>query len=198
MYARQTLRALAAHSGIPKTTIVQHMKDEKQLQARSSCVRPRLTDANTAAQMKHVMNFLQPTSNGNQIFADMNSYISCPLKVVLFDAGEEEVLCLHGYPNQPGQVEAVHYQSHVFGGGGSTPLRLSQQGDVRQQDRYMTPSGAPTCAAQQQEQSKWDYAYRPSKRHGGRLPLDDLGQGRTCNPSKDAKAWSDRHDHVVL
>ncbi|KAF0724137.1 hypothetical protein AaE_009806, partial [Aphanomyces astaci] len=75
MYARQTQRALAAHSGVPKTTIVQHMKDEKQLQARSSYVRPQLTDAKTAARMKHVMNFLQPTSNGNQVFVDMNSYI---------------------------------------------------------------------------------------------------------------------------
>ncbi|ETV88715.1 hypothetical protein H257_00234 [Aphanomyces astaci] len=57
MYARQTLRELAAHSGTPKTTIVQRMKDEKQLQARSRYVRPHLTDANTDARMKHVMNF---------------------------------------------------------------------------------------------------------------------------------------------
>ncbi|ETV64510.1 hypothetical protein H257_18603 [Aphanomyces astaci] len=28
MYAQQTMRALAAHSGIPKTTLVQHMKEE--------------------------------------------------------------------------------------------------------------------------------------------------------------------------
>ncbi|ETV78383.1 hypothetical protein H257_07943 [Aphanomyces astaci] len=75
MYARQTLRALWAHSGIPKTTLVQHMRDEKNLRARASYVRPHLTDANAVTRMKHAMSFLQPTSSGNQVFADMNSYI---------------------------------------------------------------------------------------------------------------------------
>ncbi|KAF0746007.1 hypothetical protein AaE_008300 [Aphanomyces astaci] len=70
MYARQTLRALSAHSGIPKTTLVQHMRDEKTMRARSSYV-----DTNALTRMKHAMSFLQPTSSGNQVFADMNSYI---------------------------------------------------------------------------------------------------------------------------
>ncbi|KAF0707641.1 hypothetical protein AaE_013517 [Aphanomyces astaci] len=74
MYARQTLWALSAHSGIPKTTLVQHMQDETILRAMFCYVRPHLTDTNAVTRMTHAMSFLQPTSSEDQVFADMNSY----------------------------------------------------------------------------------------------------------------------------
>ncbi|ETV76878.1 hypothetical protein H257_09316 [Aphanomyces astaci] len=45
-HQRQTLRSVAAHSGIPKTSIVRHMKAVTRLKARSSYVKPYLTEAN--------------------------------------------------------------------------------------------------------------------------------------------------------
>ncbi|KAF0774314.1 hypothetical protein AaE_001986 [Aphanomyces astaci] len=72
MFARQTLRALAAPSGVPKTTLVLHLKEEQQLRARSSYVRPHLT-APAPSEARHI---LPPTNvTKNQVFADMNSYI---------------------------------------------------------------------------------------------------------------------------
>ncbi|RHY14452.1 hypothetical protein DYB37_009979 [Aphanomyces astaci] len=42
----QTLRSLASHSGIPKTTIIWHMAATKKLKARSSHIKPCLTENN--------------------------------------------------------------------------------------------------------------------------------------------------------
>ncbi|KAF0766738.1 hypothetical protein AaE_002902, partial [Aphanomyces astaci] len=68
---RQTLRSLAAHSGIPKTTIMRHMAANKKLMARSSHVKPFLTDANKTERLRFAMNFLLPGSKGRHFFDNM-------------------------------------------------------------------------------------------------------------------------------
>ncbi|ETV73520.1 hypothetical protein H257_11644 [Aphanomyces astaci] len=48
---RQTQRSLAAHSGIPQTTIMRHMAATKKPMPHSSHVKPFLTDANKTKRL---------------------------------------------------------------------------------------------------------------------------------------------------
>ncbi|KAH9155440.1 hypothetical protein AeRB84_002581 [Aphanomyces euteiches] len=72
---RQTLRSLASASGIPKTAIVKHMKEEKRLKARSSYVKPALSEKNKEEHMKFALSFLQPGPCGKHIFSNMHDYV---------------------------------------------------------------------------------------------------------------------------
>ncbi|ETV74610.1 hypothetical protein H257_10747 [Aphanomyces astaci] len=74
LHERQTLRSLAARSGISKTTIIRHMECAKTLKLKFSHSKPYLTDANKINRMKHALAFLQPSSN-ETIFDSMNSYV---------------------------------------------------------------------------------------------------------------------------
>ncbi|ETV75776.1 hypothetical protein H257_10147 [Aphanomyces astaci] len=56
--ARQTLRSLAAHSRIPKTTLVRHMKEVKTLNAKSSYSKPLLTEDTQRLRVEHALSFL--------------------------------------------------------------------------------------------------------------------------------------------
>ncbi|RHY64649.1 hypothetical protein DYB34_010214, partial [Aphanomyces astaci] len=55
-FTRQTLRSMAYQSKIPKTTIIRHMSETKRLMARSSYVKPLLTQDNTKARLDFAMN----------------------------------------------------------------------------------------------------------------------------------------------
>ncbi|KAF0690738.1 Aste57867_17890 [Aphanomyces stellatus] len=65
---RQTMRSLETHSKIPKTTIINHMKEKKTLKARSSHVKPLLTQENLTTRLKYAWSFLRPAACGNYIF----------------------------------------------------------------------------------------------------------------------------------
>ncbi|KAF0706140.1 hypothetical protein AaE_014255 [Aphanomyces astaci] len=71
---RQTLRDMAAQSGIPKTTIVRHMKVNPKLKAMSSYSKPMLTDDNKVQRMKHALSFI-PTLSKGTIFGNMNNFV---------------------------------------------------------------------------------------------------------------------------
>ncbi|KAF0714687.1 Aste57867_3751 [Aphanomyces stellatus] len=69
---RQTLRALAESCKIPKTTIKRHMdKEESTLKARSSRLKPLLTEANAKDRLKYALSFLRPALCGNHVFVNM-------------------------------------------------------------------------------------------------------------------------------
>ncbi|ETV89236.1 hypothetical protein H257_00592 [Aphanomyces astaci] len=72
---RQTLRSLAKKSGIAKTTIVRHMKDNPRLKARSSYVKPFLTPTNIEARLRFAMGFVRPLPNGTFSFISMDNYV---------------------------------------------------------------------------------------------------------------------------
>ncbi|ETV69461.1 hypothetical protein H257_14831 [Aphanomyces astaci] len=72
---RQTLRSLAAHNGIPKTTIMRHMPATKKLMARSSHLKPFLTVANKTERLRFAMNFLLPGSKGRHFFDAMYNQV---------------------------------------------------------------------------------------------------------------------------
>ncbi|KAF0705951.1 hypothetical protein AaE_014312, partial [Aphanomyces astaci] len=74
-HQRQTLRSVAAHSGIPKTSIVRHMKAVARLKARSSYVKPYLTEANQRTRLEFAMSFLKPSRDGTILFVDMHNYV---------------------------------------------------------------------------------------------------------------------------
>ncbi|ETV68960.1 hypothetical protein H257_15296 [Aphanomyces astaci] len=74
MHARQTMRTLAAQSGIPKTTIFRHMQRAKTLKSKTSHSKPYLTDANTVQRMRHAASFLRPSPNGT-LFDNMHSQV---------------------------------------------------------------------------------------------------------------------------
>ncbi|KAF0737607.1 hypothetical protein AaE_008924 [Aphanomyces astaci] len=57
------MRSLAAQSGVPKTTIIRHMKNDKTLKAKSNYSKPYLTDANAVHRMQYAMAFLHPSPN---------------------------------------------------------------------------------------------------------------------------------------
>ncbi|KAF0715497.1 hypothetical protein As57867_003334, partial [Aphanomyces stellatus] len=71
---RQTLRSLEAHSKIPKTTLLNHMK-ESNLKAKSSYSKPMLSDDNKDDRMRFASSFLRPQSNGTHMFAPMHEYV---------------------------------------------------------------------------------------------------------------------------
>ncbi|KAF0749382.1 hypothetical protein AaE_007059, partial [Aphanomyces astaci] len=54
----ETMRSLAAQSGVPKTTIIRHMKNDKTLKAKSNYSKPYLTDAKAVHRMQYAMAFL--------------------------------------------------------------------------------------------------------------------------------------------
>ncbi|ETV63729.1 hypothetical protein H257_19336, partial [Aphanomyces astaci] len=64
LYERQTLRTLAAKSGLSKSTIIRHMQRAKTLKLKSSYSKPLLTEANTKTRMEHALSFLRPSSKG--------------------------------------------------------------------------------------------------------------------------------------
>ncbi|KAF0698104.1 Aste57867_11255 [Aphanomyces stellatus] len=68
---RQTLRSLEASSGIKKTTIIRHMKENMKLKGRSNYVKPLLTDANKITRLRYALNILLPGSNGTHFFDNM-------------------------------------------------------------------------------------------------------------------------------
>ncbi|ETV64045.1 hypothetical protein H257_19013, partial [Aphanomyces astaci] len=51
-HKRQTTRALAFHSGVPRSTILRHMKRNRRLRCKSSYLRPLLTEDNKEERMK--------------------------------------------------------------------------------------------------------------------------------------------------
>jgi hypothetical protein len=51
------------------------MKETKKLKAKSSYLRPQLTEANKLARLEHAMSFVRPQSNGTNIFANMHDYV---------------------------------------------------------------------------------------------------------------------------
>ncbi|RQM21490.1 hypothetical protein B5M09_011511, partial [Aphanomyces astaci] len=57
---RQTLRSTAALSGIPKTTILRHMKEPHGLASRTSQLKPLLTDDNMLERLRFAVSFVQP------------------------------------------------------------------------------------------------------------------------------------------
>ncbi|KAH9106366.1 hypothetical protein AeMF1_018014 [Aphanomyces euteiches] len=73
MQDRQTLRSLAEHSGIPKTTLIRHMKEGKRLQGQSSYLKPSLTEVHAERRLHHAMSFLQPSTRQNH--TNMHSYV---------------------------------------------------------------------------------------------------------------------------
>ncbi|KAF0707394.1 hypothetical protein AaE_013625, partial [Aphanomyces astaci] len=81
--ARQTLRSLAAHSRIPKTTLVRHMKEVKTLKAKSSYSKPLLTEDNQRLRVEHALSFLSQSSK-NPIFSNMYNYVHVDEKWFFF------------------------------------------------------------------------------------------------------------------
>ncbi|ETV88327.1 hypothetical protein H257_01600 [Aphanomyces astaci] len=74
-FARQTLRSVAHQSNIPKSTIIRHIRETKRLKARSSYVKPLLTEDNLKTRLKFAMNFVRPSASGTHIFASMHQYV---------------------------------------------------------------------------------------------------------------------------
>ncbi|KAH9150486.1 hypothetical protein AeRB84_006680 [Aphanomyces euteiches] len=72
---RQTLRSTAEKSGIPKTTILRHMKTSSILRARSNHVKPILTTKNQVWRVRHAMSLLLPQLCGGHIFANMRDFV---------------------------------------------------------------------------------------------------------------------------
>jgi len=72
---RQTTRSLAAKAGIPKTSILRHMKATPRLKARTSTVSPLLTDANKAARLAFAASFVRPVDDGTCRFVNMHDYV---------------------------------------------------------------------------------------------------------------------------
>ncbi|KAH9079770.1 hypothetical protein Ae201684P_010209 [Aphanomyces euteiches] len=72
---RQTLRTTAASSGVPKTTLVRHMKTIGNLRGRTSRVKPLLTLQNQAWRLRHALNLLQPQSHGGHVFTNMHDRV---------------------------------------------------------------------------------------------------------------------------
>ncbi|ETV64271.1 hypothetical protein H257_18817 [Aphanomyces astaci] len=72
--ARQTLRTMAAQSGVAKTTLVRHMAEEKRLKAKSSYSKPLLTDENARGRMEHALSLLQQSPN-RTTFSKMHQYV---------------------------------------------------------------------------------------------------------------------------
>ena len=68
---RQNLRTLAACSQVPKTTILRHMKEEKTLKARSSRLKPLLSEANKTKRVRFAVGLLQPGLHGTHFFDNM-------------------------------------------------------------------------------------------------------------------------------
>ncbi|KAF0705977.1 hypothetical protein AaE_014303, partial [Aphanomyces astaci] len=74
-YQRQTLRALAANSQIPKTTLIRHMKEQNSLKARFSYVKPMLTAENTRTRLDFARSFLRLLSDGTTVFSIMHDVV---------------------------------------------------------------------------------------------------------------------------
>ncbi|ETV69902.1 hypothetical protein H257_14501 [Aphanomyces astaci] len=74
-YHRQTLRALAANCHVPTTTLVRHMKEHGKLKARSSYVKPMLTEENIGTRLAFVKSFLRPLSGGTIGFSNMHDLV---------------------------------------------------------------------------------------------------------------------------
>ncbi|KAH9103658.1 hypothetical protein AeMF1_020114 [Aphanomyces euteiches] len=75
LYKRQTLRTLAIATNISAATLHRHMKTCPRFKARTSYVKPLLTEANMMARLKHALSFLEPLPSGNQSFVDMHNYV---------------------------------------------------------------------------------------------------------------------------
>ncbi|RQM27063.1 hypothetical protein B5M09_010885 [Aphanomyces astaci] len=65
---RKTLLSTAAKSGIPKSTILRHIKKSTGLKAGSSQVKPLVTDYPKAARIRLAMSFLQPQLRKDHVF----------------------------------------------------------------------------------------------------------------------------------
>ncbi|OQR85793.1 hypothetical protein ACHHYP_20544 [Achlya hypogyna] len=74
-HLRQPLRSLASQAAIPKTALIWHMKASTRLKARSSYVRPMLTDANKRARLASASSFVRPSSGGTNTFVNMHDYV---------------------------------------------------------------------------------------------------------------------------
>ncbi|KAH9147051.1 hypothetical protein AeRB84_009242 [Aphanomyces euteiches] len=55
---RQTLRTLAFHSKVPKTTLVRHIQNEARLKKRTSNLKPHLTEDNKLSRMNFALSFV--------------------------------------------------------------------------------------------------------------------------------------------
>ncbi|KAH9135628.1 hypothetical protein AeRB84_019004 [Aphanomyces euteiches] len=84
---RQTLRTLAAHCKIPKSTIMRHMMEESRLKARSSHIKPLLTDANKMTRLRFALDFLRPGLHGTHFFKNMYSRV----KRIIFVYDDDEL-----------------------------------------------------------------------------------------------------------
>ncbi|KAF0705499.1 hypothetical protein AaE_014485 [Aphanomyces astaci] len=74
LVARQILRSVVEHSGIPKTTLVRHMAEEDQLKSKSSYSKPFLTEDNERSRVKHAMSFLFQSSK-KITFSNMHNFV---------------------------------------------------------------------------------------------------------------------------
>ncbi|KAF0683120.1 Aste57867_24808 [Aphanomyces stellatus] len=79
---RETLPSLAAHSAIPTTTFIDHMK-ESQLKGKSSYVKPLVTQDNKNARIHFAFNFLQRRLGGRNIIANMHNCVHIDKKMIL-------------------------------------------------------------------------------------------------------------------
>ncbi|ETW06367.1 hypothetical protein H310_02645 [Aphanomyces invadans] len=101
---RQTLHSLAHACQIPKTTILNHIKD------RSSYVKPFLTLANQGARLKFALNFVRPSSNGRQVFASMYEYVHADEKWFCLTKVKRE---FYVYEDEEVAKRAIKSKSHV-------------------------------------------------------------------------------------
>ncbi|ETV72673.1 hypothetical protein H257_12418 [Aphanomyces astaci] len=74
LQARQTMRTLAAQSGVMKTTIIRQMQRAKPLMRKTSHSKPYLTDANALGRVQYALSFIKPTSKGT-IFDSMHAHV---------------------------------------------------------------------------------------------------------------------------
>ncbi|KAF0710382.1 hypothetical protein As57867_005530, partial [Aphanomyces stellatus] len=72
---RQTLRTMSAACQVAKSTLHRRMKNNPRFNARSSYVKPLLTDKHKATRVDFVKSFLRPALNSYHVFANMHNIV---------------------------------------------------------------------------------------------------------------------------
>ncbi|KAH9158422.1 hypothetical protein LEN26_002986, partial [Aphanomyces euteiches] len=72
---RQTMRTLEHLLGIPKTIIIRHMQEKKALKARTSRVKPLLTQDNKKERLRFAASHVNRGPQGTHFFSNMHNVV---------------------------------------------------------------------------------------------------------------------------
>ncbi|KAF0707302.1 hypothetical protein AaE_013676, partial [Aphanomyces astaci] len=166
-HKRQTTRALAFHSGVPRSTILRHMKRNRRLRCKSSYLRPLLTEDNKEERMKFALSFVKK----NHVFDDMHDVVHVDEKWFFLTKNKGKFYVYDDETLPHRQSKSKRFiTNNVPLCCCAAPVRCKHPPHVRREDRDVALCCQGASTTQQQESTSGDDAHRAPKRDRQSVP----------------------------